>query len=98
MRISDMKMSQLPGNTKAFFKVETEEGFVIEGFKIMNGKNGLFVSPPSRKSGEKFYDTVTMPREVKATLSEMALREYAALPKNESGPDMPPDRGSDMPF
>ncbi len=104
MKITDMKPSQLPGNTKAFFKVETEDGFVIDGFKVMNGKNGLFVSPPSRKAGEKFYDTVTMPREVKTSLTEMALREYGTLPNAQaSGAEPPageyyPPPEKDLPF
>ena len=66
MQIIDMRRSDREGNIKAFFKLQTEEGLVIEGFKIMNGKNGLFASMPSKKVGEKFIETVTASREVKA--------------------------------
>jgi DNA-binding cell septation regulator SpoVG len=40
----------MEGNIKAFFKVQTGEGFVIDGFKIMNGKNGLFARRSERDS------------------------------------------------
>lgn len=104
MRIIDMKPSQFPGNTKAFFKVETEEGFTIDGFKIMDGRNGLFVSSPSKKTGEKYFDTVTMSRELKTALTEIALEEYQKLPEAASradapSPDVPPpDVNNDLPF
>ncbi len=104
MRITDMKPSQFPGNTKAFFKVETEEGFVIDGFKVMDGKNGLFVSPPSRKGGDKYYDTVTMSRDLKQTLTQLALDEFRKLPdaapESDARPsdDFTPGPGNDLPF
>ena len=106
MQIIDMRRSDREGNIKAFFKVQTEEGFVIEGFKIMNGKNGLFASMPSKKVGEKFIETVTGSRELKNDLGRLALAEYNALPADGSvprsggqdpGPDQP-NYGTDLPF
>ena len=31
------------GKIKAFFDLETEEGFTMKGFKLVQGINGLFV-------------------------------------------------------
>ena len=31
------------GKIKAFFDLETEEGFTVKGFKLVQGINGLFV-------------------------------------------------------
>lgn len=101
MQIIEMRPSEMAGNLKAFFKVQTEEGFVIDGFKIMNGKNGLFAGMPSKKVGEKFIETVTATRELKTELSRLALAEYGALDSTE-GPDRsaspPPPTNSDLPF
>ncbi len=104
MRIVDMRRSDMEGNIKAFFKVETEDGLVIDGFKVMNGKNGLFASMPSKKVGEKFIETVTAPREVKDKLSRLALEEYKTLdaggpqPTARDLPPMPPPQDTDLPF
>jgi stage V sporulation protein G len=104
MQIVDMRRSDREGNIKAFFRVQTDEGFVIEGFKIMNGKNGLFASMPSKKVGEKFIETVTGSRELKNELGRVALAEYNALPADGrpvSNPDPGPDQqnyGTDLPF
>ena len=104
MRVTDMKLAETEGNIKAFFKVETEDGFLLDGFKIMNGKNGLFVSSPSRKAGERFIETVTMPKDLKTALSRTALDEFQKLgsgqsPRAEQGPvDDGPTRKDDLPF
>jgi DNA-binding cell septation regulator SpoVG len=101
MQIKDMRRSDMEGNIKAFFKVQTEEGFVIDGFKIMNGKNGLFASMPSKKVGEKFIETVTGTRELKNDLSRLALAEFSAL-DSAGGTNQtelpPPPTNTDLPF
>ena len=45
MKISRMKKGEW-GKVVAFFDVETEEGFIIKGFKLVN-HDGLFVGFPS---------------------------------------------------
>ena len=47
------------GKLRAFFDVETQEGFVMKGFKLVEGINGLFVGMPSQKgSDEEYHDTI----------------------------------------
>lgn len=101
MQIIDMRRSDMEGNIKAFFKVQTDEGLVIDGFKIMNGKNGLFASMPSKKVGERFIETVTATREVKNELSRLALAAYETLPATSGIPEGPadvPPPPADLPF
>ena len=65
------------GKIKAFFDVSTEEGFVMKGFKLVQGINGLFVGFPSQKgSDEEYYDTIYAERELKDELSQMAIDYY----------------------
>ena len=46
------------GKIKAFFDLRTDEGFVIKGFKLIHGINGLFVGNPSQKGNDgEYYDT-----------------------------------------
>ena len=74
------------GKIKAFFDVTTEEGFVIKGFKLVQGINGLFVGNPSQKgSDDEYYDTVYADKELKEELSQMAIDHYGqeVIPSNE---------------
>jgi DNA-binding cell septation regulator SpoVG len=101
MQIIEMRRSDMEGNLKAFFKVQTEEGFIIDGFKIMNGKNGLFAGMPSKKVGEKFIETVTAARELKTEVSRLALAAYNALDTTGStdrSMPPPPPADTDLPF
>ncbi len=69
------------GKLRAYFDLRTSDGFVIKGFKIVEGINGLFVSMPSQKGtnqegGDEWYDTVWADKEVKDELEKLAIREY----------------------
>ncbi len=51
-------VSNQDSKIKAYVKVETSEGFVINGFKVVNGDKGLFVGwpdSPRQKNGETQY-------------------------------------------
>ncbi len=66
--------------TAAFFDIQTDDGIIIKGFRLVNGTNGLFLSAPDEKGKDgKFYDTVILPRELKEQLEKMALDEYAKV-------------------
>jgi stage V sporulation protein G len=63
--------------TAAFFDIQTQDGIVIKGFRIVNGSNGLFVSSPNEKGKDgKYYETVILPKEMKDDLDKLALEEY----------------------
>lgn len=65
------------GKIRAFFDIRTEEGFVVKGFKIVEGINGLFVGFPSQKGqDEEYYDTVWAEMELKEKLTQLAINEY----------------------
>ena len=75
------------GKIKAFFDLRTEEGFVIKGFKLVQGINGLFVGNPSQKGkDDEYFDTIYAERELKDELSQMAINHYGqeVMPSNDS--------------
>jgi len=75
------------GKIKAFFDLRTEEGFVIKGFKLVQGINGLFVGNPSQKGkDDEYFDTIYAERELKDELSQMAIDHYGqeVMPSNDS--------------
>jgi stage V sporulation protein G len=81
------------GKIKAFFDVKTEEGFVIKGFKLVQGINGLFVGNPSQKGNDnEYYDTIYADKELKEELSQIAIDHYGqeVMPSEEPFSSSPP--------
>ena len=67
------------GNLKAYVDISIDDAIIIKGFKVMDGKNGLFVAMPSvqNKRDEKYYETVSCNNtEVKDDLSNTVLAAY----------------------
>jgi len=73
------------GKVRAFFDLDTSEGFTIKGFKIIEGINGLFVSMPSQKGSnaqgdDEWYDTIFAGADLRNELNDIAIDYY----KNEN--------------
>jgi stage V sporulation protein G len=67
------------GNLKAYVDISIDDAIIIKGFKVMDGKNGLFVAMPSvqNKRDEKYYETVSCNNtDVKDDLSNTVLAAY----------------------
>ena len=82
------------GKLRAFFDLKTSDGFVIKGFKLVEGISGLFVGMPSTqgKDGE-YYDTVFADKDLRDELQQVALRAYGQESVGAStsqSPEMPP--------
>ena len=75
MKISRMNKGDW-GKVKAFFDLETVEGFTIKGFKIVEGSDGTFIGFPSQKKDDEYFDTVFADKELKQEVRELAKREY----------------------
>ena len=101
MKILNMRLATGASALKAFFDVETSESITVKGFKVAQSATGLFVGMPSEKDQNgKWWDKVVMPKDLKAELNEMALREYQALSGNnvQTSSAAPPPKDSDLPF
>lgn len=82
MKVLNMKQFSGSNNLKAFFDVETSDGITIKGFKVADGKKGLFVGVPSdqdKNDKSKYWDKVLMSKELKQELTDLALEEYSGL-------------------
>ena len=76
MTIDRMKRGQY-GKILAFFDIKTDEGFIMKGFKIIDGNDGLFVGFPSKQNKEDQYnDTVFADKELKNKVAVMAISYY----------------------
>ncbi len=70
------------GHTVAFFTVEFSNGLQINDLRLVQGSNGLFVSPPQRayegQNGRRYVNIVWFPDDLKARIQEMAIARYEA--------------------
>ena len=66
------------GKIRAFFDLETDEGFTLKGFKLIESVNGLFVGFPSEKNEKdgEYYDTIWAEKELKDKLTQMVKNAY----------------------
>ena len=83
------------GKVRAFFDLTSEEGFIIKGFRLVEGINGLFVSMPSQKGQDgEYYDTVLADRVLRDKISQLAIGEYGQeimeQPMGMEDDDFPP--------
>jgi len=87
------------GNTKAFIDLETSEGIIIKGFKLVMGPTGLFVGAPSEKGKDgKWRETVIIPKELRDELNRSAVGEYDRQRTGTEKISEPEDDGKDLPF
>ena len=76
MKITKMVKGEW-GKIKAYFDLETEDGFTIKGFKLVEGITGLFVGFPSQKNtAGEYHDTIWAEKEQKEELLALAKSEY----------------------
>ena len=79
------------GKLRAFFDLKTSDGFIIKGFKLVEGINGLFVGMPSVQNKEGEYnDSVFADRELRDELTEIAIREYGQESVSSPNTSAPP--------
>ena len=80
MEITDVRVRKVTGEgkLKAYITVTFDNCFVIHNIKIIDGKNGLFIAMPSRKTRAGEYKDVVHPiqPEFRAELQKRILEKY----------------------
>lgn len=66
------------GSTRAFCDISILDSLVINGLRVVEGKEGLFVSMPREEGKDgKWYNTVIpLKREVKDEIEKVVLEAY----------------------
>lgn len=82
LRIEVTRIHKLDGTgpTKAFADISVADSFVINGLRVIEGKDGLFVSMPKEEAKDgKWYNTVIpLKRQVKEDIELIVLEAYNA--------------------
>lgn len=68
------------GSTKAFCDLLVLETLLVKGLRVVQGKEGLFLSMPQQQGKDgKWYDTVCpVSKEIRKGLEKMVIDEYQA--------------------
>ncbi|MFC1709563.1 septation protein SpoVG family protein [Candidatus Omnitrophota bacterium] len=66
------------GNLRAFVDIALNESLLLKGLRIVEGRNGLFVSMPREKGKDnRWYEMVhPLSKEVKEEISSAVLSAY----------------------
>ena len=82
MQITEIRIRGLASDVKlkAYVTVTFDDCFVVHNIKIIDGKTGLFIAMPSRKTSAGTYKDVAHPisPEFRVELQERILAEYNA--------------------
>ena len=82
MQITEIRIRKVAteGKLKAYVTVTFDDCFVVHNVKIIEGKTGLFIAMPSRKTSGGEYKDVAHPisLEFRTELQDKILAEYEA--------------------
>lgn len=82
MQITEIRIRKVTaeGKLKAYVTVTFDNCFVVHNVKIIEGKTGLFIAMPSRKTSNGDYKDVAHPisPEFRTELQDAILAEYTA--------------------
>jgi stage V sporulation protein G len=80
MQITELRIRKVEdeGKLRAYVTVTFDNCFVVHNVKIIEGKSGLFIAMPSRKTANGEYKDVAHPisPEFRADLQDKILAEY----------------------
>ncbi len=88
MKITDVRIrivSKEDAKLKAVASLTIEDSIVVHDIKIIEGKDGLFISMPSRKTPDGEYKDIVHPikTEVRDELKKIILSAYEEALKSE---------------
>jgi stage V sporulation protein G len=80
LKFAVSRIHKLDGSSalKAFCDVTILDSLDIKGFKVVEGKEGLFVSMPSEtgKDGKWYNTVIPLKREIKDEIEKLVLEAY----------------------
>lgn len=78
VKIERMHLLNSDSPTKAFCDLLIFDSFLVKGLRVVNGKEGLFISMPREQGKDgKWYETFyPASREIRKQLEQYILKEY----------------------
>ena len=82
MKITDVRVNEYSNKAiRGFASITIDYELVITGFRILEGKKGLFVAFPSQagKDGEYYDTTFPLSKDIRTYISDEILAAYEAM-------------------
>ena len=80
IKVTDISIKTIKDqkNIKAYAKVVINESLCIDGIKIIDGQNGLFIGMPSKKKKDGNFADIVFPinADTRKILTDAILEEY----------------------
>lgn len=87
MEITDVRIRKIDkdGKMKAIVSITFDNAFVVHDIKVIEGKKGLFIAMPSRKSLDNEFKDIAHPinPEMRNLLQDLVLEKYQETLKQE---------------
>jgi stage V sporulation protein G len=88
MEITDIRIRRVTteGKLKAYVTVTFDDCFVVHNVKIIEGKSGVFIAMPSRKTRNGEYKDIAHPirPDFRSRLQERILEAYETAPLTDA--------------
>lgn len=92
MEITDIRIRNVTsgGKLKAYVTVTFDDSFVVHNLKIIEGKTGVFIAMPSRKTKSGEFKDVAHPihADFRAAMQEQILQSYEEHVQNNDVGDV----------
>ena len=89
MEITDIRIRRVTteGKLKAYVTVTFDNCFVVHNVKVIEGKTGVFIAMPSRKTKTGEYKDIAHPicPEFRTRLQERILKAYETADSSDEG-------------
>jgi len=79
MEITEVRIFPFQGssNVKAYASLTLDDKVVVKGIRVVEGRNGLFASMPSRKVKDDYYDIFfPITAEMREIIQEKVIEAY----------------------
>lgn len=99
MEITDIRVRRVTaeGKLKAYVTVTFDDCFVVHNVKVIEGKSGIFIAMPSRKTKTGEYKDVAHPinSDFRTALQDQILDAYEQAGDAEAGESVGADEQAD---
>lgn len=78
LEVTRLYRSENGGPIKAFCDIQFGDDFIVKGFKVIQGKEGVFIGMPSEpgKNGRWYHTFLTLSDDAKARIEEAIMAAY----------------------
>lgn len=87
MNITDIRIRVIENDEKklkAFASITIDDCFVVHDIRLIDGKDGLFISMPTKKTPDGFKDIAhPIKQETRKEIENMVIEAYNNAPKGE---------------